>query len=808
MTTDKSSEECIVASLLGEDDTTRVNDFDASDIKRQPRPNTAIGLVSTKHTSPDLTDAPTDDVRRQPWYADWYYAQQPRDPRALPPLTSAGGKYGSNRPVSPPPPAGHEPQPIVQQQPQTNPPPQRPPVRPRPTGGRHAANNQGVGGARPHMTDATDNANRMPPSNRFVGNNNNNSPMSNMRMVPAPQPLSAAAIQQTAQQNAFLAAAMRSPMVLPPSPSQLAAMSSSPMATAMAVAAAAAAAAAAAVQQQSPMMQQQPQMVPARQGGRSQQRQQQQLQIAPDSSAYGPPPFLGLSPHNAPAATATTRPLTNNPYATSMAAYNAAYTAAYNTMFSPYAYSALQPNMMPSTPPYPTSMMPAIPNVPTLPPQPEQLQLQGRGRMGAETAVNRRGNTARSGLPPGRNVNSVPATTAGPGHPRRARSDKMESFRASSGSTTWELSDVFGSLKEFSADQEGSRFIQKKLDAASVDQMQTAIMELLPDIISVMTDVFGNYVAQKLFDHGTAAQCHTLAERIRSHVVELTLQTYGCRVIQRAIERISDVDRDALLGELRGNVARCIQDQNGNHVIQKCIQVVPQRCDFIIESFLGRVRELATHAYGCRVVQCSLMNCPKYAERVIQEIADSLMEITQDQYGNYVIQHVLTVGNSAGLVGIRTALRAHFYRMSHHKFSSNVMEKLFSVSPAEERNIILTDLLRIDVIDFNDMEREVQEFADDLKPLKPSCLLVMLKDPFANYVAQKMFEQCNDEQKQMLALHVAPYAEALRRAPSGKHIVSKLERAGLIKPSGNPAESTAAETSSQAVSNQADVGLS
>ena len=49
---------------------------------------------------------------------------------------------------------------------------------------------------------------------------------------------------------------------------------------------------------------------------------------------------------------------------------------------------------------------------------------------------------------------------------------------------------------------------------------------------------------------------------------------------------------------------KVIRDQNGNHVIQKIIELVPrQHLDFIMNTIRGQVSSLASHAYGCRVIQ-------------------------------------------------------------------------------------------------------------------------------------------------------------------------------------------------------------
>lgn len=50
----------------------------------------------------------------------------------------------------------------------------------------------------------------------------------------------------------------------------------------------------------------------------------------------------------------------------------------------------------------------------------------------------------------------------------------------------------------FSADQYGSRFIQQKLETATTEEKTMVYQEIIPQVLTLMTDVFGNYVVQKV----------------------------------------------------------------------------------------------------------------------------------------------------------------------------------------------------------------------------------------------------------------------------------------------------------------------
>ena len=84
----------------------------------------------------------------------------------------------------------------------------------------------------------------------------------------------------------------------------------------------------------------------------------------------------------------------------------------------------------------------------------------------------------------------------------------------------------------------GIRFIQQKLERATLQEKELVFSEILPDAYALMTDVFGNYVIQKFFEFGTVDQKQTLATNVQGRVLPLSLQMYGCRVIQKALECI------------------------------------------------------------------------------------------------------------------------------------------------------------------------------------------------------------------------------------------------------------------------------
>ncbi|KAF7843114.1 pumilio-like protein 5 isoform X1 [Senna tora] len=325
----------------------------------------------------------------------------------------------------------------------------------------------------------------------------------------------------------------------------------------------------------------------------------------------------------------------------------------------------------------------------------------------------------------------------------------------------FELSDIAGRIIEFSIDQHGSRFIQLKLESCSAEEKASVLEEVLPHASKLMTDVFGNYVIQKIFEHGSPDQRKKLADKLSGQILPLSLQMYGCR----ALEVIELDQKTLLVQELDGHVMRCVHDQNGNHVIQKCIECIPvEKINFIISAFKGQVPALSTHPYGCRVIQRVLEHCSdeQHIQCIVDEILESAYVLAQDQYGNYVTQHVLKRGKQHEKSQLIRKLTGKIVQLSQHKYASNVIEKCLEHGDAIEREALIAEIIG--------------------QPIEGDTLLTMMKDQFANYVIQKVLDICNERHREILLNHIKVHTDGLKKYTYGKHIVARYEQLAAPAP--------------------------
>lgn len=305
------------------------------------------------------------------------------------------------------------------------------------------------------------------------------------------------------------------------------------------------------------------------------------------------------------------------------------------------------------------------------------------------------------------------------------QSTKLYEFKSSGkNNKRYELKDIYDHIAEFAGDQYGSRFIQTKLETANSDEKQRVFQEIEPNAIPLMTDVFGNYVIQKFFDHGHQDHKRQLANKMRGQVLNLSLQMYGCRVVQKALEHVLVDQQKMLVGELENHVLKCVKDQNGNHVIQKAIERCPSEAiRFVYTAFLGQVQHLSLHPYGCRVIQRCLERQDHFPSRpmIMSELHEGLQSMIADQYGNYVVQHVVEKGGPGDQQHVFQIVIRGLEGYSKHKFASNVVEKCIENANDSWRREV------VNVLVSNQRRGEGE-----------SVLVGLIKDNFGNYVIRKL----------------------------------------------------------------------
>ena len=112
---------------------------------------------------------------------------------------------------------------------------------------------------------------------------------------------------------------------------------------------------------------------------------------------------------------------------------------------------------------------------------------------------------------------------------------------------------------------------------------------------------------------------------------------------------------------------------------------------------------------------------------MLSELLNDTERLLREEYGNYVIQHILEHGSQEAKSQIVSIVKGRVGQLSRHKHASNVVEKC--------------------VINATEGEREslIREVIEDQQSLGE-----MACDQFANYVIQKMMELASEDVQKKL----------------------------------------------------------
>ncbi|GKT46677.1 pumilio domain-containing protein [Colletotrichum spaethianum] len=153
------------------------------------------------------------------------------------------------------------------------------------------------------------------------------------------------------------------------------------------------------------------------------------------------------------------------------------------------------------------------------------------------------------------------------------------------------------------------RDIRKRIDNQSLSQaeIETTALDMLPEIAELSSDYLGNTVVQKLFEHCSDELRDAMLAEIAPHMAEIGVHKNGTWAAQKIIDVCKTPHQMTLIVEnLRPYTIPLFLDQYGNYVLQGCLKFGAPFNDFIFETMLSRMWEVAQGRYGARAMRACL----------------------------------------------------------------------------------------------------------------------------------------------------------------------------------------------------------
>jgi protein JSN1 len=153
------------------------------------------------------------------------------------------------------------------------------------------------------------------------------------------------------------------------------------------------------------------------------------------------------------------------------------------------------------------------------------------------------------------------------------------------------------------------RDIRKRIDNQTLSRLEieNIAMEMLPEIAELSSDYLGNTVVQKLFEHCSDEYRDAMLVQIAPHMAEIGVHKNGTWAAQKIIDVCKTPNQMSLIVEhLRPYIVPLFLDQYGNYVLQGCLKFGSPYNDFIFETMLSKMWDIAQGRYGARAMRACL----------------------------------------------------------------------------------------------------------------------------------------------------------------------------------------------------------
>ncbi|MCL7050112.1 hypothetical protein MKW94_001889 [Papaver nudicaule] len=207
---------------------------------------------------------------------------------------------------------------------------------------------------------------------------------------------------------------------------------------------------------------------------------------------------------------------------------------------------------------------------------------------------------------------------------------------------------------------------------------------LKPNLLSVMLNQNGSQAVQKILQLCKYSQNKPLEhiyEIAVAYCLELATTEQGVFSLKAVIECIDNPLKSHLLSIICNNALFLSGHPYGNFVVQHALERHPYTAEPISKLIRGDIFKLSMDKYGSRVVErCICSNATDVVVSGLLSDSKQLVELAQDQFGNYVIQKALKQTKGKELAQLLEILRKSMRELENHPNGRNVHNLVKKVS--------------------------------------------------------------------------------------------------------------------------------
>ena len=249
------------------------------------------------------------------------------------------------------------------------------------------------------------------------------------------------------------------------------------------------------------------------------------------------------------------------------------------------------------------------------------------------------------------------------------------------------------------SDQRATKIIQNMLmKEATKENIDSIVNELSGTYRNVMKNKNGNYLFSDLVEVCDQQQRIKILKEITKNISEDCADHFGTHPIQTLIKySSSEEEYKLILYSFDYNALfYAALDPNGSYVVQKIIEHIPERFRKKFNLFfIQLICFLSSKKFGvvCAKKFCSCTKNEETIEQILNLIKTKFLDIATNQFGNFLIQHILEIWNNTSKGSkIKEEIISNFKIMYYNKYSTHICKLFLKLASMEEKNLLINKL--------------------------------------------------------------------------------------------------------------------
>ena len=249
--------------------------------------------------------------------------------------------------------------------------------------------------------------------------------------------------------------------------------------------------------------------------------------------------------------------------------------------------------------------------------------------------------------------------------------------------------------------QRSTIILQKSLMQISKDTIDTIIKEMSGTFSESIKNKNGNYFCSDLFKVCDTNQRITILKELSNTLSDDCIDEYGTHPIQHLVELSkTEEEYQLILLSFKDNnkILNASLNPNGSFVIQKIIVYIPERFRFDFNLILIKyLSVLAMDMYGVCTVKkfIGYTKNELLVKQILNIILTNFVNISQSQYGNYLIQYILEHWwDSKEGTFLKKICMSKFHILAENHFSLYICDLFIKLSSLEDKELLMSLLIK------------------------------------------------------------------------------------------------------------------